>query len=234
VDRQTRKDLKTDKFALEVRHTYDFISEHRDDLKRYGSIAIVVIALAAGYFYYTRHQAQVREDALAQALKIDDATVGPTPQPTNLSYATADEKAKARATAFNDLANKYRGSAEAAYAQIYLAADSADKGNLADAEKRFRDVVDNGPTNYAAIARLNLADTLVAEGKSADAEKLLRDAVAKPTSTVSADQAKILLAQVVAKRDPAEARKILEGLKTERSAISRQAIQALSEISNTK
>jgi hypothetical protein len=39
LDRHTRKDLKTDKFAVEVGHTFDYISEHRSQVKRYALIA---------------------------------------------------------------------------------------------------------------------------------------------------------------------------------------------------
>lgn len=229
MDRHTRKELKTDKFALEIGHTFEYLSTHRTEVLRYGALALAVIVIAGGYYFYTRHQADVREEALAQALKIDDATVGTNVLPTNLNYPTIDEKMKARNKALNDLATKYKGTAEAAYAQIYMAADDADKGDLAAAEKRFREVVDSAPAQYAALARLSLADTLVAEGKQAEAEKILRDAAAKPTATVSKEHATLMLAQLVAKHDPCEARRMLDPMKSDRSALSRAVIQALGE-----
>ena len=33
MDRQTRKDLKTDKFAVEAGHMFEFLTEHPDDIK---------------------------------------------------------------------------------------------------------------------------------------------------------------------------------------------------------
>jgi predicted negative regulator of RcsB-dependent stress response len=229
VDRHTRKELKTDKFALEIGHTFEYLSTHRTEVLRYGAVALAVLVIAGGYYYYTRHQADVREEALAQALKIDDATVGTNVLPTNLNYPTIDEKNKARNKAFTDLATKYKGTAEGAYAQIYLAADDADRGDLPAAEKRFREVMDSAPLQYAALARLSLADTLVAEGKPAEAEKILREAVSKPAATVSKEHATLILAQLVAKHDPCEARKMLDPLKTERSSVSRAVIQALGD-----
>ena len=68
--RITRKELKTDKFALEVGQTVDFVSGHRGQLARYGFIVAVVIAIAAGAYYYLRYQKTERAQLLAQAITI--------------------------------------------------------------------------------------------------------------------------------------------------------------------
>jgi predicted negative regulator of RcsB-dependent stress response len=231
VDRQTRKNLKSDKFAQEVTHTFEYVSEHRNQVLRYGSIALAVILLGVGIFFYVRYQEGVREEALAQALRIDVATVGnAAPQASGLTFASAEEKEKARQKAFADLASRYHGSQEGTIAALYLASDVVDKGNLADAEKRYKDIMDSAPKPYAALARSALAQVYEAEGKRAEAEKLLRDAVANPATTVSKEQAIIQLAVFQAKNDPCGARKVLEPMRTERTAISRAAVQALGEI----
>ena len=46
MDRYTRKNLKTDKFAQEVTHGFEFLSEHSTDVKRYAAIALAVLVLA--------------------------------------------------------------------------------------------------------------------------------------------------------------------------------------------
>jgi predicted negative regulator of RcsB-dependent stress response len=231
VDRKTRKDLKSDKFAQEVTHTFEFVSEHRNEVVRYGAIALGVIAVAAIIFFYIRHQDTVREEALAQALRIDLANVGANPnQPAAMSFPTAEEKEKAREKAFAELAAKYHGSQEGSIAAMYLASDAADKGSLADAEKRYRDIMDSAPKAYAALARMALVEVYKAEGKTADAEKLLREQIANPTATVSKEQATIQLAVLQAKTDPCAARKALEPMRTDRTAISRAAVQALGDI----
>ena len=232
MDRHTRKDLKTDKFALEVGHTFEFLSEHKGDVKKYGALAVVVIALVIGIYYYMHYQAGVREEALTQAMRTDEATVGANPpQPGTLNFATNDEKEKARSKAFADLIAKYHGTQEGAIAEMYLASDAGDKGNLAEAEKRYKDVMDSAPKAYASMARLSLANVYAAQGKTAEAEKLFRAAVANPSITVSKEQATIQLALFLAKSNPAEARKLLEPLRTARTAVSRAAVQALGDIS---
>jgi len=230
VDRHTRKNLKTDKFALEVSNTFDFLSEHRTETIRYGSIGLAVILLAVGIHFYRGHQQGVREEALAQAIRIDDATVGANVNQANLHYNTDEEKAKARTKAYGDLAARYRGTQEGAVAALVLAADAADAGKMDESEKRYRDTVDSAPKLYGSLAKLSLAQVYAAEGKAADAEKTLRDLIAHPTLIVSKEQATIALGRLLSSTNPAEARKILERLRTERSAVSQAAVAALGEI----
>jgi predicted negative regulator of RcsB-dependent stress response len=195
-------------------------------------IALVLIALAAGYYYYSRHQATVREAALAHALRVDDATVGQNVQQANLHFDTEDQKTKERTKAFTEVASKYRGSQEGAIAAFYLASDAADKSDMADAEKRYKDLMDSAPKAYAAMARLALAQIYMGQGRNAEAEKLLKYAIDHPTATVSKEEATLALAQVVAKTNPAEAKKMLEPLRTQRAAVSRVAVQLLGELQN--
>jgi DNA-directed RNA polymerase subunit F len=51
---------------------------------------------------------------------------------------------------------------------------------------------------------------------------------------VSKEQAQIALAQVLAKANPQEARKLLEPLRSERAAISRNALTLLAELPPAK
>ena len=76
-----------------------------------------------------------------------------------------------------------------------------------------------------------MAQIYAMEGKTADAEKTLNDLIKNPSITVSKEEAQLALAKVKAKTDPEGARKILESLRTERSAISKAAMNALGELS---
>jgi hypothetical protein len=52
VSRITRKELKTDKFALEVEHGISFFEHHKNEAVKYGAIAVGAIVLIVGYTYY--------------------------------------------------------------------------------------------------------------------------------------------------------------------------------------
>lgn len=228
MDRITRKELKQDKFAVEVTQTVGYLSEHRTDAIRYGVAGLIVIALIAGFFTWRSHQRAARSQALAAALEIRQAPVGPTrPDAVLKSYATEDQKRKAQIAAFSDVASKYSGSDEGTIAQYYLATIAADQGNMAGAEQALKEVIDNGDKNYASMAKLSLADIYKSQNKAAEGEKLIRSVVEHPTEYVSKEEATIALARYIGASRPAEARKLLEPLRTERNAISRIALNEL-------
>jgi len=193
VDRQTRKDLKTDKFAEDVFDVFEWASVHKAEVVRYGAILLAVVLIIVGVVYYNRSQAVVRGEALAKALRVDDATTGEAVQPTNMHFDTEAQKDKAKVQAFTDLSAKYNGTQEGAVADMYLGSYAVDTGNMAEAEKRYKRVVEEGPKAYAGLARLSLAQVYASEGKMADAEKILRDAIANPSLTVSKEHATIVL-----------------------------------------
>jgi predicted negative regulator of RcsB-dependent stress response len=231
MDRHTRKELKTDKFAQGVGTGFEFLSEHRGQATRWGLIAIAVIVIVGGVWLYRSHQATQRAELLAKAMQIDDAAVGP-PQPPRQSFPTAEEKEKARMAAFTDVAVKYPGSQEAAIAQLAVASAQADKGQIDQALKTFTDILNTAPEPYDSVARLSIAQIDASQGKNDAAEKLLKQLIDKPSMFVSKDQATLELAQIVAKRDPAEARKLVDPLsKSSRPAVSRAAVSILGIIS---
>ena len=231
MDRITRKELKGDKFAEEVFDIFDWASVHKAEVARYGAIGLALIAIVVGFVYYNRYQAGAREDALAQALRIEDGTVADATLPANLHYATQEEKDKARVKAYSELAAKYPGTQEGAFGAFALAGDAVDKGDLAQAEKLFRQVADSGPKGYSGVARLSLGRVLAAEGKTADAQKILQELVKDPSFMVSKEQATIALAQVMGKTNPAEALKLLDPLRvSQRLPVGRVAVNAYGEI----
>jgi predicted negative regulator of RcsB-dependent stress response len=228
--RITRKELKTDKFAVEVEHTVDFVTEHRRQLVVYGSIAVVAIVIAIGVLFYMRRQHTLREQALGEAIEIQEAPVGPPNPAALVSFPTEEAKRAAAAKAFNEIAGHYSGSNEAAVAKYYLGATAADQGNMADAAKLFQEAASGGDSNYASLARFSLAQAYFGQGRSADAEKILHDLMAHPTVFVSKEQATIALAKGITPARPDEARKLLEPLRTVTGAVSQVAITAVSEL----
>jgi len=230
VARITRKELKTDKFALEVGHTVDFFEEHHTEVIRYGAVAVAVAAIVFAIMLYRGHLHTVRQEALAHALQIQEAPVGQAPPGTEISFATQDAKDKEVAKAFRELASKYSGSDEGYIAEYYLGCLAADQGNLTEAEKRFQLVADSANKRYASLANLSLGQVYFAEGKNDQGEKLLRSLMLHPTLFVSKDQATITLAKALAHTKPAEARKLLDPLRAVPGPVSQTAIQAYSEL----
>ena len=228
--RITRKELKTDKFALEVGHTVDFFEEHRTEIVRYGAVALAVAALVVLIFVYRNHQHVVRQDALAKAMAVEEAAVGQASPGATLTFPTQEAKDKEAVKAFSELAAKYSGTDEGYIAEYYLGCTAADEGKLGEADKRFGAVADSAGKKYASLAKLSLGQVQFAEGRLDLGEKTLRSLMADPTVFVSKDQAAVVLAKLLAHTKPAEARKLLDPLRAKPGPISQMAIQAYAEL----
>ena len=228
--RITRKELKRDKFALEVEHTFDFFEEHRKETLRYGALALVVLLIATSvYFYRSRMKAQ-RGQALTATLQVLEAPVGPA-TPGVVSFPTGAARDEAATRKLTEVAAKYPGTDEGVIAQYTLASMAADAGRLAEAEKLLKDAIATGNKIYGSLAKVSLAQIYFASGRTAQGEELLRGLIEKPTVLVSRDEATIALARGLASTKPAEARKLLDPLRTStNSAASQVAVQLYSEI----
>ena len=229
MSRITRKELKTDKFALEVEHGISFFEHHKDEAVKYGAIALGVIVLIVGFTLYSRGQHNSRQQALSSAIRVQEAPVGQSGN-GGLAFPTQEAKDQESIRVFTELETKYSSSAEGAIAQYYLGSIKADQGKLADAEKLFQEAAQKGDDNYASLAKLALAQIYFADGRSDQGEKLLRDLIAHPTAFVSADQATISLVRSLAVKKPAEARKLLDPLRTRQGPVGQVALSLLAEI----
>lgn len=230
MDRAHRHDLKHDKFVEQVGHTVEYATEHKQDFAKWGGIGLAVVVIAFGVYLYMGRQASARQEALRTAIRTQESSVGPASSEFLVTFPTEEEKAKGVQKTWTELADKYSGSTEAMIAHYYMAVNAADKGNLQEAEKHFKIVADSGKDAYASQAKLSLAQMYDSQGKTDEAEKLLKSVLNDPTIMVSKEQATVALARVMAKKNPAGARKLLEPLRTERGAVSRTAINLLSEI----
>jgi predicted negative regulator of RcsB-dependent stress response len=230
VARITRKELKNDPFATEVQHTLEYVTGHRSQVVRWGSVIVGVVIVVAAAYFYLQHQHALRQEKLAEVFRISDATVGPADSAFSLSYPTEDAKDRALVKALTELI-QYSGTGEGTIGQFMMAAHAADKGNAQEAERRLRDVVDNGKGPYVSLGALQLATIYGSQGKIAEARALLQPLIDKPTIFVSKEEAELALAKIIGPTKPDEARKILDPLRADqRGVISQTAIAELAEL----
>ncbi len=234
MDRLTRKGLKQDKFAQEVGHTVEFLTEHKKQMVRYGAVAVVVVLVAVGWWFYSVRQSAARQAELSKALEVLAANVAQDPQGTSVAFPTTEDKDKAIAKSLTDLATKYPGTTEGAVGRYLLGSMATDAGKLDEGARAFSEVAKSGNPEYASLANYALAQVRFAQGAPAEAEKLLRALIAKPTLMVSKAQATIALAQVLAASKPQEARNLLEPLKSQPGSVGRDATSALEGLTAAK
>jgi len=226
----TRKELKQDKFAVEVAHGVDYFAGHRKNFMLYGGIALAVVVIVAGVFYYRNQQVTVRNQELGEAITLANAPVGPAPPNGAPGFATEQAKAAGVTKAYQKVMSDYSGSQEAYVAEYMLASQSADAGKLDDASKKYQDVADHAEAGYASLAKLALAQIDESTNHAADAEKLFKDLMDHPTVLVSKAQATISYARAIGASRPDEARKLLTGLMSPPSEISPIASAALESL----
>jgi TolA-binding protein len=235
LDRLTRKELKSDHFAIEVQHGVEYVSDHRKQMGLYGAIAAALAVVIVGVYLYLQYTHGVREEALSSALQIVNAQVGPQQNEYTLAFPTEEARKQAAAKALTDVATKFSGSEEGDIADYMLGSTAANEGNLPDAEKRLKRVAESGNGNAASMAKLALAQVYAGEGKQADAERTARELMDHPTAMVSKEQAAFALAHIIEDTKPGEARKLLEPYRSsDRPNLSRAAINALGIMTNKK
>jgi predicted negative regulator of RcsB-dependent stress response len=234
MDKAERHDLKTDPLVEAAEQAANYAGSHRQQFIRYGAIALGILAIAAGIWWFLESRKAERAAAVRDLFAAREANVGAS---TNFGatrrFTTQQEKEAAVLKAAEAMAAKYPGSEEAAVASYYKAVTLSDSGKLAEARKVMEQVAAMGG-DYGSLAKLSIAQALQGEGKTADAEKILRDLVANPTRLVSKEQAILALGRAIADTKPDEALKLLEPLRTERSGIARNAIAVLGDITAKK
>ena len=229
--RITRKELKSDTFALEVEHTLTFFEQHQKEIVRYGAAALGLVALILGYFWYSGRQHSKRQEALYRAIQIQEMSVGPIqPGDVQRSFPTQDIKDQTALRAFTEVQTSYPGAAEGEIAAYYIGCIKADQGKLAEAEKIYKEVADRADERYASLAKIALSQIYFADGRSDQGEAILRGLMDRPTAFVSKEQATILLAREIAQKKPAEAKKLLDPLRSVPGAIGSAAMTAYSEL----
>lgn len=230
MDRQTRHDLKTDKFVTEVANTVEYVEQHRGQLLKYAGLVLAAVVIAAGAWYFTKTRQEARRAELTQAFRTFNAVIGESNNPAAKTFPTEEARQKAIAAEMAPFAAKYSGTEEGAVAGYLLGVNAADQGRLPESEKYLLAAIADGGKQYGSLAKLALADVYFAQGKTAEAEKLLRELVNSPSTLVSKDEASLSLARVLAKTKPAEARKLLEPMRSETGAGSRLAVRMLAEL----
>ncbi len=230
MDRITRKSLKDDKFAAEVTHSVEFLTEHRQQALRYGGAAAAAIALILGFFLYRQSRQTAAHQALYKALETYHGLVTEEDRPGRITFKTEAEKLTKAQREFEAIARDYPRSMEGRIARYYLGLVYREQGKLAEAQKELDQAAAGPKDNVSALARLALADLYAAQGKDAEARKAYDYLIKNPTEAVSESRAQLAMARYLQSRSPEEARKMLQDLIKRPGTVSAAAGMALREM----
>ncbi|SRR5579885_930277 len=230
MDRITRKSLKQDRFATEVTESVEYLAEHRRQAILYGGIAVVVLALGFGIYFYRQYHNRLIHDALARALETYRALVSDQDVPGRITFRTEQEKDAQALHQFEAVDRDYHRSPEAQIARYYIGVVYYDMGRTADAEKQLERVANEGQGAIPSLAKFTLAEVYLAEGKDEEARKIYEFLLKNPTELVPETRVQLAMARYLRNKNPQEARNILLQLVKNQGAVSGAAANMLRDL----
>ncbi len=189
MDRQTRRNIKHDKFVDEMNSFASFAQQNMKQLIAGAVILAVVIAGILGFLVYRRGVERKAQAALAAAI---DSYSSPlkTQAPDNprARFDTADQRTEAAAKEFQDLVAKYGSSDAADVARLYLGEMAATRGEYDKARGMIEEFIKDHPEHVLATeARLSLINLKMSQGKVDDAIADIQKEMAEPNKTLPPD-----------------------------------------------
>ena len=180
-----RHKLKEDEFARSVSAARDMVATRKSDILRLGVVVLAILAVVAGYTMWRQSRNTKAEAALASGLALYEAPVmtpaapapgSPIPVQQPGTYPSEKAKLEAALPKLLEAADAYPSAQAGIAARYYAASALSALGRFAEAEQRYKEVVDKGGSSiYVRTARLGLADAQAAQRKFDEAITIYRE-----------------------------------------------------------
>lgn len=166
-ERHRLKENELGKLANLARETF---GERRGETTAILVAAVLVGALAIGYFGWRGHVQTQAHGLLAEAMAVQDARVGPPPAPgtpsAGLYFPTERERSQVALTKFKIAADAYPSTDAGIYARYQQGATSLALGGAPGAIAAYEQVIkEAGDGFYGQMARLGLAEAQTRAGQ---------------------------------------------------------------------
>lgn len=197
------------------------------------AIVVVVLAGAAIAITYTL-RANAASAALADAMQVLDTPVSTPDQPlppSTKSYSSTAERARAAASQFGAIADKYSMTPAGRNARYLQAVSTLDAGDKAAAEPLLKKSADSSNRDVATLSEMALAGLYHDTGRDSLAIDTYKKIASKPSVLVPAGLARLDLAALYESTGKsADAKKIYAEIKDKdpKSAAAEIATQKLS------
>jgi hypothetical protein len=201
LKRELKKQIKQDEFRSGIEHTTAWLKAHAAQVRWEMTIAAAVIAVVGGFFYFQRSRDRAAEEAFSAALGTFEAPVageaaGREPRAAGVTFATAEEKYRKAAGAFDGVERAYPSLPVGLRARYYGALARIEIGEKAEAEKALGEIAATKGSRSLepALARLALAELQRRNGALDKAVEAYRQLVDDPTFAMPRDYALMRLA----------------------------------------
>jgi TolA-binding protein len=197
---------------------------------------VVIVAGAAGGWYYLNAQDEKASFDLTQATRTLEAQLRPAgvpAQPDVPSFTSAKERAEAARKQFQGIVDKYPHTHTADMAKYFLGVTSASMGDNTAAENDFKAVASGGNKELSSVAKLALASLYGNTNRTKDAVAAYLELINHPTSSVSKVTAQLQLAEFYqSSNQPLDAKRLYEQIKKDNPSTEagQLATQKLAEL----
>ncbi len=202
MKKELREQIKQDEFATGLEQSIAWAGAHKDELRIGLGVAVVLLAAVGAVGYYQAQRSREADRALRDALTTYEAPVAAevapgAERPSGQVFATADEKHKTAAAAFEAVERRYGSSRVGVRARYYEALARIELKQYKEAEKQLQEVQSRGSGIEPELARAALADLYRRSGQVDKAVEAYRGLASNPSANLPRDFALLNAAQTL-------------------------------------
>lgn len=193
--KELKREIKEDEFASWLEKLIVWGDSHRDELRIGIGVTVVLLAAFGALAYFQSHRAAEAERAFQDALESFEAPVAAeltegADRPTGQVFATAEDKHKTAAAAFEGVSRRYGSSDIGLKSKYYAALSRIELGQYDEAEKALREVLAQGGDGLVPdLARLALGGLYRKSGETDRAVEAYRTVISSPDTNLPRDYA---------------------------------------------
>jgi tetratricopeptide (TPR) repeat protein len=195
LKRELKREIKQDEFATWLEQVVTWADGHRDEVRIGVGVTVVLLAAFGALTYFQSNRAREAQRAYQDALSAFEAPVATelppeAERPSGQVFATAEDKYKTAAAAFEGVVRRYGSSDLTRRAKYYAAVCRMELGQYDDAEKSLRELQVGGKDELVPdLARMTLAGLYRRRGDTDQAVEIYRGIVSNPDTNLPRDEA---------------------------------------------
>jgi hypothetical protein len=202
LKKELREEIKQDEFASGLEKAVEWVVAHRDEVRIAAGVAVVLLAAAGAIAYFQAQRAREADQAFRDALTTFEAPVAAelpagADRPAGQVFATAEEKYKTAAAAFEGVERRFGSSKTGQRAKYYAALSRLELAQYPEAEKALKEVQAKGAGIDSELARVSLANLYRRSGQVDKAVEAYRGLATNPSANVPRDFALLSAAQTL-------------------------------------